>query len=249
MIIFDANQPRRLLQRLDPRARIVVAAGWIGLTCCLDRLPLLLTGLICALMLITLSGLPFAAVWRRLRHLNMFLAILLGFLPFSTPGEALFTFGPLSWSREGLDLACLIALRANSIVLACTALLGTMESAHLGVALVRLGLPEKLSHLFLFMIRYAESIHREYHRMRDALRLRGFRVGCNRHTLRTLGYLIGMLLVRSADKAERVLEAMKCRGFRGQLFVLEHFTMTRGDYSFVALAFSFFIMLGFCQWT
>ena len=36
------------------------------------------------------------------------------------------------------------------------------------------------------------------------LRVRGFKPGSNRHTWRSLGYLVGMLLVRSLERAERV---------------------------------------------
>ena len=46
----------------------------------------------------------------------------------------------------------------------------------------------------------------------------------NGHSYRTFGYLVGMLLVRSFDRSERVLAAMKCRGFRGQYWLLDHFS-------------------------
>ena len=41
------------------------------------------------------------------------------------------------------------------------------------------------------------------------------------HTLKTFGYLVGLLLVRGMERGERVLAAMKCRGFDGRFRTLE----------------------------
>jgi cobalt/nickel transport system permease protein len=38
-----------------------------------------------------------------------------------------------------------------------------------------------------------------------------------------------MLLVRSFDRSERIVEAMKCRGFRGRFYLLRHFTWESSD--------------------
>ena len=69
-----------------------------------------------------------------------------------------------------------------------------------------------------------------------AMRVRGFRPRLDRHTCRSLGYLVGMLLVRSFDRAERILAAMRCRGFRGHFFVLDHFVFRARDGVFCVAA-------------
>ncbi len=130
----------------------------------------------------------------------------------------------------------MITLRANTVMIALTALLATMEPAHLGFALDRLGVPHKFTHIMLFMVRYVEVIHQEYHRLRDALRLRSFRPGCNRHTFKTFGYIVGLLLLRSIDRSERISEAMKCRGFQGRFYVLTPFALSPIDAVFAAAA-------------
>ena len=45
-----------------------------------------------------------------------------------------------------------------------------------------------------------------------------------------LGWLFGMVLVRSAERAELVLAAMKCRGYRGELHVISDLRMTAVDW-------------------
>ena len=69
----------------------------------------------------------------------------------------------------------------------------------------------------LFMVRYFDVLGREYARLRAAMRVRCFRPAMNGHSYRMFGYLVGMLLVRSFDRSERVLAAMKCRGFAALL--------------------------------
>ena len=44
-----------------------------------------------------------------------------------------------------------------------------------------------------------------------------------------------MMLVRAIERSERILGAMKCRGFSGQLILLQDFRMTRRDHRFAVL--------------
>jgi len=156
-------------------------------------------------------------------------------LPFSVPGEAAFyLFGwPASWA--GIAQAGAIALKANAIVLMLLALVGSMEPTALGHALVRLRVPELLVHLLLFTVRYIAVVDGEYRRQRRAMTMRAFRPGTNWHSLRSLGYLIGMLLVRALERSERILQAMKCRGFTGRLPLLSDMRFRRHDALFTAL--------------
>ncbi|MBN2713321.1 MAG: cobalt ECF transporter T component CbiQ [Planctomycetes bacterium] len=248
MIIFDNLSETNAIRRADPRLRVVATAVWAILACLCDRPAALVPMLVLGAALVILSGLPASAIRRRMIQLNVFVAFFILILPLTIPGENFFALGSLGWSREGLERALVIALRANSIVLACAALLGTMEAAHFGIALRRLGLPKKLTHIFLFTIRYTETVHIEYHRLRDAMKLRAFKAGCDSHTLRSIGYLIGMLLVRSAERSERILEAMKCRGFTGELYTLEEFRFGRVDFLLSILIIAALAVPGYLQW-
>jgi len=118
----------------------------------------------------------------------------------------------------------------------------------LGHALLHLRVPDKLAHLFLFTIRYMDLVHHEYGRLRQAMRVRCFRPRANRHTYRSVGHLVGMLLVRSFDRSERVLAAMKCRGFRGRFYVLRHFALGLRDAAFGLVATGVLILLAASEW-
>ena len=113
-------------------------------------------------------------------------------------------------------------------------LVGTMEPVTLGHALHRLRCPETLVHLLMFTIRYIDVLHEEYQRLRAAMKVRGFRPGTNWHTYRSFGYLVGMMLVRAIERSERILGAMKCRGFSGKMLLLQDYSLNRRDIVFAA---------------
>jgi cobalt/nickel transport system permease protein len=215
------------LRRIDPRLRIVAAAVMAVVVATLQTPAALGTALAAAAVGVALSGVSLKVTARRLVPLELFLVLFLVLLPLTTEGTACWQLGPWAVSREGLSLALAIALKANAIVLATLALAGTLDPLTLGHALSHLRVPGKLTHLLLFTIRYMDVLAVEYRRMRTAMRARCFRPRTSRHAYRAYGYLVGMLLVRSFDRAERIAAAMKCRGFRGRFHVLHHFHAER----------------------
>ncbi|MBU4459257.1 MAG: cobalt ECF transporter T component CbiQ [Verrucomicrobia bacterium] len=221
------------VHRLDPRVR-VAAAALLSIPVALAAGPgVPAMALVAGCGLAVAARLPEPALLRRLGRLNLFVLFLWLMLPWSTPGTPAGTIAGLGLTHEGVELALLIALKANAIVLLFTSLVATVPPAELGYALRHLGLSDKLVHLFLFAIRYTDVIHGEYERLRGAMRARAFRANFSLHTLRTFGYLVGLLLVRSLDRAERVLAAMKCRGFDGRFRSLTPFAMRPADWAFL----------------
>ncbi len=209
------------LTRREPRLRILAALGFAVMTVSLHRLIPLVSALALAFGLALSAGLSPRLLLGRLLALEGFMLVLLLLLPFSLPGEALWRLGPFVASREGAVLALAILYKANAVVLALLALVGTLDAVTLGHALARLRLPDKLVHLLLFTVRYLGVLNDEYRRLRQAMRTRGFRTRSDLHTWRSLGWLMGMLLVRSLERAQRIVAAMKCRGFNGRFYLLD----------------------------
>ncbi|UCG14649.1 MAG: cobalt ECF transporter T component CbiQ [Deltaproteobacteria bacterium] len=218
-----------VLHHLDPRIKIVVAALFSVVVALADKYACLSAALCVSLALLLLARLPLKQVLLRLLAVNTFILFLWVFLPFTYGGKELFTVGPLAATREGVAYALIITVKSNTIVLALIALLGTSPVITLGHALSHLYVPDKLIHLFFFSLRYLQVLHLEYERLRDAMRIRGFKPGTNLHTYRTFAYLVGMLLIKSVDRADRIRKAMLCRGFHGKLYVLSHFELQRKD--------------------
>ena len=68
------------------------------------------------------------------------------------------------------------------------------------------------------------------------------------HTYRTYAYLVGMLIVKSHDRAERVHAAMLCRGFHGKFFDLTEFSIEKKDLIFLILFSLFLLAIILVQW-
>jgi cobalt/nickel transport system permease protein len=205
--------------------------------------------LVTAVLAVVLARMPLVPLLRRLVPLEFLLVVIGAILCCSGSAGPHPPVGPLGLSREGLGLTAVIALKAHALVLGWAALVGTMDMVTLGHALGHLRVPTKLAHLLLFTVRYLDVLHREYLRLRAAMKVRSFRPRISGHTYRAYGYLVGMLLVRSFDRSERVLAAMKCRGFRGHFYLLEHFAFVgRRDGPFCAASVVVAMILLFMEW-
>ncbi len=222
--ILDAARPRTersLVGRLDPRTRVVLAVLFALTVVTVASLSALVLALAAAVTLAVLARLAPRQTLRRMLALEGFMLVVLALLPFTVPGRILAEPLGFAVSAEGLRQAAVIGLRANAVAVALMALVGSLEVVALGRALSRLGAPERLVHLFLFTIRYLEVLEREYRRLRLAMRARAFRPTCGPHCWRSIGYLFGMLMVRSLERAERIDAAMRCRGFTGRFPLLD----------------------------
>jgi cobalt/nickel transport system permease protein len=229
-----ANRQISWLGRIDPRARILGAAGFAVTVVACQSIPVLVAAVFLALALLLASRLPARQTLRRMAAMDGFILFILVMLPFTVPGTPIFTLWGFPASWEGLWQAVEIALKANAVILALMALVGTMEPVTLGHALHRLRVPETLVNLLMFTVRYIDVLREEYLRLRQAMKARGFRPTTGWHCYRSFGYLIGMMLVRSMERSERILGAMKCRGFTGRVPLLDTMRFGPADAVFAA---------------
>lgn len=226
------------LHRADPRCKLVGALIFAACTALLRSPCTAAPALASGAALCLWARLPLPGLLRRLAAVNVFMVFLWVFLPFSLPGAPLLRIGPFpglpDWlalvaTDAGVAQAMLVTLKSNAIVLVFIALAGTSDITAVGHALAGLGLPDKLTLLLLFTWRQLHVVALEYHRLRIAAKVRGFTPGTNARTYRTFAHLAGMVLVRSFDRAERVTQAMRLRGFAGRFPMLADPAELPGD--------------------
>lgn len=232
-----------LIDRLDPRMRVILVTLFAFATVLSHNFFVLTIAVIAGFMLAVLAQLNVKRTLRRVIAMDMFMIFLIILLPFTTPGETWFSLFGLSASKEGFFHALMILLKAHAVVLALLALVGTISATTLGHALAHLRVPDKLVHLMLFTVRYLEVIGQEYKRMRRAMQARAFVLRTDMHTWRSIGYLIGMLLVHSLERSERIMDAMKCRGYKGQFYLFDDMRLGSEDYRFLAVFVPFLCIL------
>ena len=139
-----------------------------------------------------------------------------------------------------------MTLKSNAVVCAFLALIATMPPSEFGHALERLRCPRKLVFLFLFTGRYVHLLAEEWRTLMTAARLRGFRPRSDMHTYRTFASLLGLLLVRSHERARRTREAMLLRGFAGRFHSVARFSVGPLD---IAFSLGLLLCLAGILWT
>jgi cobalt/nickel transport system permease protein len=230
--------PDSPLRRLDPRWKLAALVLAALATAALRSLPAAALALAGSLLLVGLGRLPPRWYGARLAAAGVLLALFVLPLPLLREGPR-WSWGPLSLSLPGARLALLIGCKALAVLslalvlLATAPLDATLKAAH------ALRLPGLLVQLGLLSYRYLFLLADELARLRVALRVRGFRNRASWHSYRTVGHVAGTLLVRSYERAERVGQAMRCRGFDGTFRSLAEFRTRPADvlgFLLVALA-------------
>ena len=181
-------------------------------------------------VLLLVAKLPFN--WLRLR----LLAFAIAALPFVVILPFAIEDGLIHFSERGLVVGLAVFCRGLAIGCFTLILIGTAPLHITFAAAHRLKIPGLLVLLALLAHRYAFLLFDEARRLRVALRVRGFRTSATSRGYRVLGHAIGAGLVRSADRSERVAEAIRCRGFDGRFHTLTAFATRRRDVVFFLLA-------------
>lgn len=182
------------------------------------------------------ARLPFGPLMRRLLVVNVFVFFLWIFLPFSRAGAPVFSVGPFTATLEGVIYTAIITLKSNGVVLAVTSLISTMPVQAMGAGMQSLKFPDKFCRLFLFTWRYVHVMRIEFFKLHRAASMRGFVPRTSLRTYKTYAWLMGMLLVRSMDRAQRVWQAMLCRGFAGAFHSLTTYRISGRDWLLLGMS-------------
>ena len=235
------------INQVSPITRVVFATAYSFIVALSYQFPALFTACFLSVLMVFLSGLNLFAVAKRLAVVNGFILVIWLILPLTYSGEPVLNIGPLTITRPGIILSAQITLKSNAILLAVITLISSMSLVTLGHALSRLRIPEKIVFLFLMTVRYIFVIESEYLRLVKALKIRGFRPCTNIHTYKTYAYLLGILFVRASARAQRVHQAMMCRGFKGKFYSLYKFSSTRLSWIFSTVMTASLVALVFLE--
>jgi cobalt/nickel transport system permease protein len=121
----------------------------------------------------------------------------------------------------GWETAAGIVMRSLVAFLAALWLVNTTPFDRLLDALRRLGVPRLFVAMLAFTYRYVFVVFDELARMRTAQRARTFGRRSTWGVWKSTVQLVGMLLIRSLNRAERVHNAMLARGWQGEVHLLE----------------------------
>ncbi len=214
----------------DPRVKLVAFSCLILAVAAGRSLVGAAVGLAVAVSLTIQAKIPLKFVAMRLKEVAVFLGLFLVVLPWSHPAGV----------GAGLQLAATLIVKGLALVVLLFPMLGTTRFDVSMKALSKLGLSEKLIQLILFAYRYLFVFRDELRSVLNAQRLRGFRPRTDVRTLKTAGYLVGGLMVRSFERQEMIAKAMRARGYDGRYRALGRLSLRGSDWvkgaAIVALA-------------
>ena len=194
---------------LEPHYRLVYACLFGIIVSSLTSVKLLAILTACALFVVCFlhSHQPKHLLKRWLKF-NLFSVLLWATLSWKI-GEQ-----DIMWNVHGIELATLITLRMNLIVLSVWLFLHHVTDTILVQAIAKLPLPTKLIHLFILSVRYISLLAELNQKMDMAMKARGFHPKFNLFTMKVYAQRVALLLIHSMLKAEKAEIAMKASGFK-----------------------------------
>jgi cobalt/nickel transport system permease protein len=224
-----------VLHRLDPRAKVLATLAFIVSVVSFGRYELsaLFPFFVFPAVLVGLADLPPGYILKKTALVCPF-ALMVGIGNPIFDREVLLHLGPLGIS--GGWISCLsIVVRAALTVSAAVILVAVTGFPALCRALERLGMPAPLAVQLVFLYRYIFVLTEEGARASRARELRS--CGKKGRGISSYASLIGHLLLRTWQRAERIHMAMLARGFTGAF-------QSRGESRFGAAELVF--LFGWC---
>jgi cobalt/nickel transport system permease protein len=221
------------VHRLPPQCKLVAVLAFVLLVVATPRDRIWAFGvyaLLLAAVAVT-ARIPLGTVARRVVIEVPFVAFAL-LLPFVANGEKTTVLG-VAMSESGLWGAWNILAKGTLGVVASILLAATTEPRLLLLGIERLRMPQLITQIATFMLRYGDVVAAELGRMKVARASRGFEARDLRAT-RVLAKSVGALFLRSYERGERVHLAMLSRGYDGRMPVMHDVGATAAQWTAAA---------------
>jgi cobalt/nickel transport system permease protein len=219
------------LRRFDPRAKLLATLAFILAVLSFGKYEVsdLLPFFLYPIVLMALGDVPMAFVLRRLIVVAPF-AIFIGMFNPLLDRHVVATVGP--WAITGGWLSFVSIMLRFALTVGSTLVLVAGTGIHdVCRGLGALGVPAAFTVQVLFLHRYLFVLVDDGMRMARARALRA--VGPRGMGMRVYGHMLGSLLLRTMDRAERIHLAMTCRGFDGQVRTVTRLRFRPGDIFFL----------------
>jgi len=230
------------IHRLDPRVKVVATTLFILSNVLLPdgTWPAFLLAWASVLGVSQLSKLGLGFALKRSFIVLPFVLVAIT-VPFTMPGEPVFSFSLGPWQLQAGDVGLLrflsIVVRGWLSVQMAILLTATTQFPDLMHALHHLRLPRLLVAVISFMYRYLFLLVEEAERLLQARQARSAQLepghpsgGSIPWRAKVAGHMVGQLFLRSYERSDRVYNAMLARGFGSQFLTLNPHVMRSQDW-------------------
>jgi len=232
-----------LLHRIDPRVKLITTVAFVTVVVSFNKYAVLelIPFFSFPIVLILSGGLPAGCIFKKVLLISPF-AILVGIFNPVFDSSAMYYVGSVGISGGWVSFISIL-LRFVLTVSSALALVALTGFNSVCLALERFRVPRPFIVQLMFLYRYMFVLTEESDRMVRARVARSFS-GQGIH-FKTFISLIGSLLLRTLDRAERVYCAMCCRGFDGHVRIMKSLRINFNDMAFLIIWVVLFISFRF----
>lgn len=231
------------LHRLDPRAKLITVLFFIFIVVSFDKYEIsrLVPFIFFPVYLLNSGNIPILYIIKKIIYVSPF-AIMIGVFNPLFDHSVILSIGNMGISGGWISFLS-IMMRFTLTVSTALALIACTGFNNICFALNRLGAPKIFAVQLLFLYRYIFVLAEEAAKMVRARNLRSF--DGKGKGIKTYGPLLGNLLLRTINRAERIHLAMVCRGFDGRIRILKKFNFGIKELLFIFVWISLFVLFRF----
>ena len=233
------------IHRLDSRAKFIVLLIFTAVVVSLPRtsLSILFCYAVGPVAVLVLAKIPLRFVFKQILFVSPFVLVLALSCPLYDKTPVTVAFGPFFWQTTFGWIRCFVILGKFVVtMLALIGMISTTRFSDLLTGLQKLGLPKLLIIQLGFLYRYIFVLIDKVHHILRARNVRRLKNLGFKRELKIAAAMVGSLLIRSIDTAERINIAMQARGFDRTWHSLSKLQIRRYDLLFALIAI--FFMLG-----
>jgi cobalt/nickel transport system permease protein len=234
----DLAKANGLLQRLDPRVKVVGILALIIAVAVSHRLWVIAALFAIAMLLAGLSRISAALLTKRVWvPVLLFTGIIAMPAPFVTPGRVLWRMPGIGWelTAPGLSSAAYLIARVETAATLSVLLILSTPWTHVLKALRVLRVPAVLVVILAMAYRYIFLLIESVKEMLESRRSRmvGDLRGSERRRLASAS--VGVLMTKTLQLSGDVYAAMLARGYRGEVAMLDDFRTAPLDWAMLAV--------------
>src|SRR3989337_2391794 len=237
-LIRTMKSTNSLLEKLDPRTKII---SFLAIILCMILTPITRMrdfGLYFLLILAIgfCSKITPSQILKKVCILIPFILFIAMFVPFIQEGNVCLSLEISHWkfdiTYEGVWTFLNIIVKSTLSIFLLVIATSTTTFPDFLKGLDMLRVPRLLVMLMSFMYRYIFVLIDEARKLMRARSLRYF--GSRyKEQFRVMGYIIGVLFIRTLERAERIYSAMIIRGFSGEALSVKRFRFSSMDILFL----------------
>ncbi|MBN1364339.1 MAG: cobalt ECF transporter T component CbiQ [Syntrophaceae bacterium] len=231
------------VHRLDPRAKLITTLLFLFTVISFSKYEIaaLLPFFLYPMLLMTIGEIPFMFIFKKVILVSPFAVFIGIFNPLLDSGQVA-VFQGLTISAGWLSFFSILIKFTLTV---STALLLIATTSFPGVChgLRQLSLPSLFVSQLFFLYRYIFVLMEETMRIVRARNMRSY--GERGKGMKIFVRIVGILFIRTVEKAERIYFAMLCRGFKGDMPTIKRFHIKTGDLAFIASVLAFLYVFRF----